>query len=140
MKIKGLIVLFVFFILVILLSLFITQQNNNTTLLSPEEAPKNAQSTDYSQPFSLPIITTPASLPLAKSGITVIKAPPSEPENKPSPVQVEKSIQTLANTSFENSSSNSATQGNTQAGITIIGKHPTPKETNEMNSAGIVMY
>ena len=140
MKIKWLVILSAIFVGVIIISLLITQQNNNTVPLPREETPAIAQSTNYLQPLPSPIAKTSVPLPLLKSGITAIQASSKEPENKVPPVQAERSIETTTNTLSEDNAPNTAAQENTQAGITIIGKHPSPKEPKEMNSAGIVMY
>ena len=139
MKMKWLIILFAVFAGVILLSLLITQLNNNTTLLPNEETPQSRSAADYTQAQSLPVKMVPAARSLVKSGITIIKTPERELENKIPHAQAEKSLETVANASIE-TNSNSATQRDTPAGITKTGKHPTPKESREMNSAGIVMY
>ena len=123
----------------ILISLIITQQNNRTTAPLQEENPINAQSA-YSQPFSPSINTISLPAALVKSGITVIKTPGKEPKNRVPPVQPEKSITTATDASPKYSPSNTNPHGDTQTGITKIGKYPTPKEAKEMNSAGVVMY
>jgi len=142
MKIKWLIILFIIFVGVILISLLISQQNNNITLLSEKATSQNTQSIDYSpiQPLSITPIVIPRSS--VKSGISVIKNSQKKPENQIPPAQVEKDIEAVINAPPKNNSSSIATQQEDiqQAGITIIGKHPTPKEAKEMNSAGIVMY
>ena len=139
MKIKWLIILSVIFAGVILISLLITQQNNNIALLS-EETPKNTLATNYSPVQPLSITRAPTPLSLMKSGITIIKTPPKEPEYNIPPAQIENNIKTEASSSGKNNSSNAARNADVQAGITKIGKHPAPKEAQEMNSNGIVMY
>lgn len=141
MKIKGLIVLFVFLILIILLSLS-NRQRDNTVSLTQEEYLQNTQSTGYTQSQPLPITPATAGAPLIKSGITVIKTPLKEPENQVPPAQAQKITEKTGKSSSTSISSDTTTQEDTpqQAGITILGKKPAPKEVKEMNSAGIVMY
>jgi len=120
--------------------MFIIQQNNNIAALPQEEVLENAQES-YNAQLSIPPITTKSQpAPLAKSGITLIKSPWREPENKILPAQPEKDIEIFTDVSSKYNSSNAETQKNTKTGITIIGKHPTAKEVKEMNSAGVVMY
>lgn len=124
MRIKWLVILVVIFVAVILISLLITQQNNITALLS--------------EPLS--ITEMPATLPLKKNRIAIIKAPPKETEYKTYPTQVENNTETTGSNSGKDSSSNTATQADAQAGTTKIGKYPPAKKSQEMNSSGIVMY
>jgi hypothetical protein len=140
MKNKELIFLFIFFLGVVILSLLITQQSQKAVSLAEQKIliTEPAGSTIlpvYSpQVSSAPIVK----LPLAQSGITIIKASSTEPE--------EKSIhasnitdEAVNNESSRNVGSNSQAQ-DVPAATTTIGKKPAPKETQEMNSSGIVMY
>jgi len=141
MKIKWLVILSVVFVGIIFLSLLTTQQNN-VIVPREEKVPQvTSESIEYPQAINItPIITTP--LPLIKKAITVIKTPEKEIENAVPPAEPEKSIQTIESlsTTPSRNSTNALTQEETEAGITITGKHPTKKEAQEINSAGIVMY
>ena len=78
-------------------------------------------------------------LPLGISGITVIKVSSIEPEEKS--IRASKIADKASNNiSSQNVASSSEAKDSQQAGITKIGKQPTPKETREMNSQGIVLY
>lgn len=140
MKNKWLIILLIFFLGVILLSLLITQQSQKAISLSEkeisiEEQAENRDLSTYSPQASQP---QTARLPLVKSGITVIQAPSSEPEEKS--IQVPKIADKAANNvSSSNVASNTEVGVNLQAGITKSEKQPTPQEAQEMNSSGIVL-
>jgi len=127
--IKWLIILFALCLGIILIILILTKQNIEINSLSQKDASTTEQIANYSQPLTS--TTTLAPSPLVKSGITIIKKPAVEPEKK---------ILLPEIASSENISPNSTAEGNSQAGITKIGKQPSPKESQEMNSKGIVMY
>ena len=142
MKNRELIILFVIFVVAILLSLSIAQQSQKAVSLSEketlitEQAESRAPSAYSPQVRQAPI----AVLPLVKSGITIIKAPSTEPEEK-SIRAFKIAAEAVNNASSLNVASSSETEDSPQAaGITKIGKQPTPKEAQEMNSSGIVMY
>jgi len=140
MKNKWLIILFIFFLVVILLSLLITQQSQKAVSLLEKEIPtEQAESkiplTYSSQAWQAPITT----LPLVKSGITIIKAPAIEREEKNNSVS-KITDKAANNVSSQNVASSTEVQDLPQTGITKIGKRPTTKEIQEMNSSGIVMY
>ena len=147
MKIKWLIVLFIFFLVVIILSLLITQENQKTASLFEKEIiiteqVENRVQAVYSVAVSPALITR---LPLGGSGITIIKAPTIEQEEKSISVPkiADKAENIIASQNVapsQNVALTNEAQNAPQAGITIIGKRPTPKEAQEMNSSGIVMY
>jgi hypothetical protein len=137
MKVKWLIILSVVFVGILLISLFIALQNN-TTLLQEERNLRNKQLAGNLQlPPSINAMPLPA--PLTKRGITIIKSSTKEEQNKVPLALPEKSIEVIS-VSSEEISTDTVTPANAQVGITKIGKHPSPKEAKEMNSAGIVMY
>jgi len=141
MKIKWLIILFIFFLGVIFLSLWIAQQSQKAVSLSGKEIPITEQAESRIPPAYLPQVSPApiARLPLVKRGITIIKAPASEPEEKS--IRASKiADEAVNNVSSQNVGSSIAAQDIPQAGITKIGKQPSSKESQEMNSSGIVMY
>jgi len=141
MKIKWLIILFIFFLGIILFSLWITQQSQKSVSLSGKEIPITEQAESRIPPAYLPQVRPEpiARLPLGRSRITIIKAPASEPEEKS--IRASKiADEAVNNVSSQNAASSIEAENNPQAGITKIGKQPTPKEAQEMNSSGIVMY
>jgi type II secretory pathway pseudopilin PulG len=140
MKNKELIIIFVIFMIVILLSLFITRQSQKAVFLSEKEASTVEQAQNQALSAYLKQ-ASPASLPLIKSGITVIPTPSTALEVKKN--QVPK----IADQASNNISSSQNVASGTEeqdalpaAGITKIGKQPSPKEAKEMNSNGIVLY
>lgn len=142
MKNKWLIALFIFFLGVIFLSLMIIQQSQKAVSLSEKEISITQQaessiSSVYSPQAKLMPITR---LPLVERGITIIKAPVIEPEEKS--IRVLEIVDQAANTvsGLNAASSSSEVQDSPQAGITKIGKRPPPEVAQEMNSSGIVMY
>ena len=141
MKNKWLIILFIFFLIVILLSLLITQQSQKAISVSDKEISiaeqtENKVLPDYSSHLSQAPI---ASLPLAKRGITIIESPSIASEGKS--ISVPKIADKATNNiSSQNVASSVEEQGIPQAGITKTEKQPSPKEAQEMNSSGIVMY
>ena len=141
MKNKELIFLFIFFLGVVILSLLITQQSQKAVSLAEQKISITEPAGSTILPVYSPQVSSASivKLPLAQSGITIIKASSTEPE--------EKSIhasnitdEAVNNESSRNVGSNSQAQDIPQAGTTTIGKKPAPKETQEMNSNGIVMY
>ena len=144
MKIKWLVILFIFYIGIVLISLLFTHKNNKLTALMQKATPITEQSESAMQPFFPPaktLVSTAVSLPLIKSGITIIKTPAIEPENAMiSYVEVKEEM--VNNPSSRNVSLNTNVEDDAQpqAGITKIGKQPSLKEVKEMNSNGIVLY
>ena len=140
MKNKELIFLFIFFLGVVILSLLITQQSQKAVSLSEQkisiiEPAENMVLPVYSPQVSSAPITR---LPLAENRITIIKASSIEPEEKN--ISASSVVdEALNNVSSRNVGSNSEAQ-DVPAGTTTIGKKPAPKEAQEMNSSGIVMY
>lgn len=141
MKTKGLVVLFIFFLGVIFLSLWITQQGQKTVSLLENKNPiveqeENRAGSTYSLPLRPALIVA---LPSAKSGITIIKAPAMELEERSIPVSkiADKSTNNITS---QNALLNTQPAKSLPAGITEIGKQPTQKEAQEMNSRGIVLY
>jgi len=102
----------------------LTKQNVETELPLQKETAAIKQVVNYSE-----VLPPPA--PPAKSAITIISKPVAEPKKQPIIPII---------TSKENSLPDSETENSAQAGITKIGKQPTPKESREMNSQGIVLY
>jgi len=141
MKIKWLTVLFIFFLAVILLSLAIVQESQKAAFL-PENEILITKQAESSAALVYPPQARPAlvaALPVGNSGITIIKAPAITPEEKN--INVAETADKAANNVFsQNIASSRQTQDLPQAGTTAIKKRPTLKETQEMNSSGIVMY
>jgi len=141
MKNKWLIILFIFFLGVIILSILISQESQKAVSLFENENPVVNQEANSALPVQSPqaISSSIAALPLEKRGITIIKAPAIEPEEKNTraPEVADKSTN---NVSSQNEVPSAETEDSLQAGITKIGKQPTPKEAQEMNSNGIVLY
>lgn len=143
MKNKWVVVLFVIFLGVIFFSLLITQQSQkDISLLEEKEAAITEQAESGLLSSYVPLQKKPASSArriLEKGGITVIKTPSVEPvENN---TRVSKTAdKTVKNVSIQNVAANSEEAVIPQTGITPAGKLPSPKETQEMNSSGIVMY
>jgi hypothetical protein len=145
MKTKWLVILSVLFLMVIFLSLLITQKNQKV-FLSEESIPANEQSVSsvplFSQPRSVLPIVAASSL---KTGVTVIKKPVINPEEKSISVpkiadKTENIISSQNVVPSQNVTLSGEDQDLPQTGITIIGKKPSPKEAQEMNSRGITLY
>jgi type II secretory pathway pseudopilin PulG len=141
MKNRALIVLLIIFVIAILLSLFITQQSQKNVALSEKEIPATEQAENkvlsaYAQQTGSVRIMA---LPSGRSGITIINAPSTESEGKSihAPQVADKASN---NVSGLDVASSTQTEDKPQVGITRIGKQPTPKESQEMNSRGIVLY
>jgi len=143
MKIKGLIILSIICIVIMVLVLLATPP---TSEITPGEKkspiPGGEQMTDFSPMLPAPITvnTTIANL----NGITIIK---KNTEPQPS-AETTDEITATENIYSQNipppvtssSIDNSKSQDNLQTGITKLGKQPTHKESQEMNSQGIVLY
>ena len=145
MRIKWLVILVTLYIGIVLISLLFTPKNSKLIVSSQKEIPIAERPEDVIQPFSTPAkapALVSASLPLTKkSGITIIKTPILEAENIITPAtEIKEGV--VNNLSSRSVSLNTKTEDDTQqaAGITKIGKQPSPKETKEMNSNGIVLY
>ena len=123
------------------MSHYITQQSQKAVSLSEEETLITEQAENRSpSAYSSQLSPAPiARLPLAKSAITIIKAPAIEPEERNINLQ-KKADQTENNVSGQNVASGTQAEDSLQPGITRIGKQPTHKEAQEMNSSGIVLY
>jgi hypothetical protein len=143
MKNRDLIILFVIFVIVILLSLVITRQSQKAVPLSEKEIltveqAENQALSAYSRQVS------PAPLPLVKSGITIISAPVNtvQANNLQFPKVADQASNNISgqNASGQSVASSTEAEDTLPAGITRIGKQPTPKEAKEMNSRGIVLY
>jgi hypothetical protein len=141
MKIKWLVILFIFFLGVMFLSFWITQRSQKAVSLSEkeilitEQVESRVLSVYSPQVSPAPIVVLPA----AKSGITRIKAPAIEPEEES--IRAPKiAAEAVNNISSQSVASGTQDQDSLQAGITKTGKQPTPQEAQEMNSSGIVMY
>jgi uncharacterized membrane protein len=146
MKNKWLLILFIIFLGVIVLSLLITQQSQKALSLTEKEISivEQTESKILSAGSSAPVRQTLIKpLPLVRSGITIIKAPLSPSEEKSMHVS-QTADQAANNVSGRNLVASSASdvqaQDSLQTGITKTGKQPTPKEAQEMNSSGIILY
>jgi hypothetical protein len=143
MKNRDLIILFVIFVIAIILSFSITQQSQKALSLSEKEITENGQadnmipSADVKQVNSSLI----AALPLAERGITVVSAPVIEA--KDNPLQLPNKAVQARKSAANNpglAPAEEAPEVLRPSGITEIGKRPTPKESQELNSSGVVMY
>lgn len=141
MKNKYLVILFILFALAVALSLFLNNQGRKADLVS-EEIQKEAEALSGQVPAPSFSITPQAQnqtpvLTETKTGITVLNPPPV----------LQQPVATAAVPSADKASNNVSTAPaqteNTDTaatGITEIGKRPSPKEAQEMNSRGIVLY
>ncbi|MCX5694567.1 MAG: hypothetical protein NT014_05555 [Candidatus Omnitrophica bacterium] len=145
MKNRELIILFVIFTIVILASLFITQLSQKSVSLSEKEITVIEQAENEASSI-YPLQASPApiaALPLAKSGITITNQAPASVNPEEKTTRAPKTVvEAVSNVSGLDVTSDTSTviEGSLQTGITKTGKRPTPKETQEMNSSGIVMY
>jgi hypothetical protein len=147
MKIKWLVVLFIFFLGAILLSLLIVQQSQKVVSLSEKEititrqAESRARSV-YSPAVARKKVSRAVVSPLGKSGITIIKTPSIPPEEKNNRVSKIATKAATNNVSVLKAGSSTVTEvaDSLQTGITKTGKQPTSQELQEMNSSGIVLY
>jgi hypothetical protein len=142
MKNKWWAILLVLFLVVILFSVLINRQSQRIVSLSPQEALEPATKAEtlipaYSAPLAEPAVNP---LPSVRRGITVIQPVLTNPggEKITVPKQADKSTNNLTN--LNTSSPNFTSAESQTAGITKTGKIPSAKESQEMNSAGIVMY
>lgn len=148
MKIKLLLIFFAIYIGIMLIGLFFTQQDGKTVYLAQKEILTTAETINQTHLFSSPkggkISTLPAQ---SKSGITIIKTPSVQTQTPPK-VAVERKTETIDNNRIsENNISTNLSLGSEteesnpqQTGITKMGKYPSPKEAQELNSKGIVLY
>jgi hypothetical protein len=141
MKIKWLVVLFIFFLGVILLSLLIVQESQKAVFVSEnrnlitEQVESNIALT-YPPQVRLASI---AALPAVNSGISIIKSLAIDPEE--TSISASKIADKAANNvSSRNVVSGSQVQDIPSDGTTEIRKQPPSKVAQEMNSSGIVMY
>lgn len=142
MKIKGLIILSAICIIILVLVLLFSPPTSEITSLTEKETIPSEQATDFSSTIPAPKIINTTFAPL-RSGVTIIKKIDS-----PTFAQPVNEITASENINFQSaqpntkpgSIDNSKPQDNPQMGITKIGKQPTPKESQEMNSQGIVLY
>ena len=146
MKTKWLIILSLLFLGIIILSFLITQKNQtvvlveNEIIITPEV--EGEAGPVYLPQKSLASITRISS---KKSGITITKAPLAVSSAKTIPALkiADKTQNNLINQNIVSNQDvveSSDVQDNPQVGITKLGKRPTPKEAQEMNSSGVVMY
>lgn len=133
MKIKWLIILSALCMGIMLVILMLTKQNIETNSLPEKKVAAIEQTTGYPQLPSVPLnlVTKSAGQTPIKSAITIISKPAIEPKKQAALPSI---------TPYENSSLNSGPGNSSQQGITKIGKQPTHKESQEMQSRGIVMY
>jgi len=134
MKIKWLVILSLVCAGIIYLTFMLTKQNTETQLPPQEKTAGIEQAENYLQPLPpAPLNLITKSAPAAiKSAITIISKPPA--------AEPEKQVVLPSIASDENFSPNSETGNNTRPGITKIGKYPSKKEVQEMQSKGIVLY
>jgi regulatory protein YycI of two-component signal transduction system YycFG len=141
MKIKWVIVLFIFFLAVILLSFLINKQSQKALSLSEKEISRTEKAENINPSAYLPQVSPAAIVkpPLVKNEITVTEASLIESEEKNTRASkiAAKAVNSEAS---QNMASSTEVQDSPQAGSTKTGKKPTPKEAQEMNSSGIVMY
>lgn len=134
MNIKWLVIISVVCLGIIYIIFAITKRDIETELQLQRQIVLPQQPTNYQQPqlYTPPNLTTKPTTAIApKSAITIISRPAVEPEKEAIvPVITPK----------ENIPSEPETSNTSQPGITKIGKFPSKKEAQEMNSAGIVMY
>lgn len=137
MKVKWLVMISLACVGIIYIFFMLTKQNIETDLQPPKETVALEQTVNYPQPPPPPaplnLVTKSASAaPAPKSAITIISKPPAlEPETE---------VALPSINSYQGFSSGSETGNDTQPGITKIGKQPTRKEAQEMQSKGIVLY
>ncbi|MFA6357475.1 MAG: hypothetical protein WCY09_02270 [Candidatus Omnitrophota bacterium] len=142
MKIKWLIILSTLLIGIIFISTLLTRTGNINPQLLPNEPTKSTPTENYSPAPLPPLATTPQPL-VIKSGVIVINAPSKNTGDQLPPVQNDQGLEKTpeANAKVNLTPDSSLTiEKNMPAGITKIGKRPTPKETKEMNQAGVIMY
>lgn len=131
MKIKWLVIISIVCGGLIYISLMLNKQNTETKLEPQPETIALKPEVNYPQPLPEATLNLVTKSPPALSAVTLISKPAQEPQK-----QV-----TLPNaTSYESSSSNSDNKNNVEPGITKTGKQPTRKESQEMQSKGIVLY
>ena len=124
-----------------LLSLLIIQQNQKIVSLPENEIPRAQPAESRVVPVYSPSVSPAAiiRLPLVKRGVTVIKAPIIDSEEKNIQVH-EIANNAVHNVSSQNVAASTQAKDSLPVGMTKIGKRPSPKEAQEMNSSGIVMY
>lgn len=136
MKIKWLVIVSIVCVVIIFITFMITKQNLESQLqpIKITVTPKQAENYPQSLPLPAPVNLVTKSTPITpvKSAITIISKPAIEEPQKQIPLP-----ETIPYKSF---SSNSDAKNNPQSGITKIGKQPAPKESQEMQSQGIVLY
>ncbi|HPT39574.1 MAG TPA: hypothetical protein PL125_05200 [Candidatus Omnitrophota bacterium] len=142
---KWLIVLFILLFSVLALSFLIIRRSQKAVVLSEQEILTVEQTANrippvYSaagrQASSLKPI---AALPAGTRGITIVYSPSAESGGKSIPVS-KSSDKYIKNTTSSNVASNVTTKDSLPTGITKAGKQPTSKETQEMNSHGVILY
>jgi len=134
MKIKWLVIFSAFCIGTMLIILLFTRQNIETDLLPQKKSAAIEQIADYPQvpPFVTTSVTTQsAQMPAVKKAITIISKPAIEPKDE---------VILPSVTSYESIAPSSTAEEKSQPGITKTGKQPTRKESQEMQSKGIVLY
>jgi hypothetical protein len=142
MKIKGLIILSVICIIILIMVRLSSPPTSEITPQTEKETIPTGQTTNFSSTIPAPIIINTTSAP-SKSAITIVNKPDSQKIAKPANqivVSENNNFQSTLPGTISSSVDNSKTQDNPQMGITKIGKQPTPKESHEMNSQGIVLY
>ncbi|MCK9431795.1 MAG: hypothetical protein PHQ84_04210 [Candidatus Omnitrophica bacterium] len=145
MKNKWFFVLLGLFLAAVVLSLLLLRQEEKIApVLKPAEAPEgNAEAILPPRAYLPPAAPERRrKLPEIK-GITIIKVPevPAERDLRIPKTEAPRSV------SSNNNISGTASSGNVEeaenilpAGVTKDNKHPSTKETAEMNSSGIVLY
>ncbi len=143
MKHKWWVILLVLFLAAVLLSILISRQSRTIVSVSQLEVqePETKIEVWQAPAYSAAVAQTGMKpLPAIRRGITIIKPAAAElkKENLTAHKISDKSTNKITGLSvpaFEYAASETQS-----AGITKTGKLPTAKESQEMNSAGIVMY
>lgn len=136
MRIKWLVIISVVCIGIIFISFMLTKQAGEIKVGPKQEITASEPAPNYPQPLPLPlprpVTSITKSSPPAKSAITIV--------SQPAAVEPEKEIPPANTVSYESLAADYETENNPQSGITTIGKRPGRKETQEMQSRGIVLY
>jgi hypothetical protein len=143
---KQKIMYIIFALATIALLIFINKKDDNTgQLVSKESIPQelSGEQQSLSAQNSQPILPSEG-----KPGITIIKK--SKPKEEVVSSEIKKTNTTVrpkkasASSSLAVSSSTASTDSAAAkkpvAGVTKVGKRPSPEQTNELNEQGIIMY
>ena len=141
MKVKHLVILLIFFLGIMFVSFFVAWQSQRAVSLSEKDILLTQPANNLVLGVYPPQVISASIAPLVpgKSGITIIKSPVIEPADKISSA-LKIADKAINNVDSQNIASSNQAEESVSAGITKIGKQPTHKEAQEMNSSGIVMY